>query len=139
MVDAYRQPYIPFYLTTREFFQLTRARLQPGGVVIVNAGHPEGSTQLEQMLTAGLQDSYRHVARDPITKLNTLLIASDRPPSARALRAALPDVDPGVRPVLAGTARRLAPALEGGELFTDDRAPVEWLIDRSIVSYAARE
>jgi len=139
MVDAYRQPYIPFYLTTREFFRLTRDRLEPGGVVIVNAGHPEGSDQLEEMLSEGLRDTYRYVARDPITETNTLLIASDRPPSARALRAALPGVDPRVQPVLAGTARRLAPALEGGELFTDDRAPVEWLIDRSIVSYAASE
>ncbi|MGH2969701.1 MAG: spermidine synthase [Solirubrobacteraceae bacterium] len=139
MVDAYRQPYIPFYLTTREFFRLTRDRLQPGGVVIVNAGHPEGSTQLEEMLSAGLRDSYRRVARDPITKFNTLLIASDRAPSARTLRAALPDVDPRARPVLEGTARRLAPALEGGQVFTDDRAPVEWLIDRSIIAYAASE
>jgi predicted membrane-bound spermidine synthase len=30
-VDAYRQPYIPFYLTTREFFELVRDRLAPGG------------------------------------------------------------------------------------------------------------
>jgi hypothetical protein len=139
MVDAYRQPYIPFYLTTREFFRLTRERLAPGGVVIVNAGHPEGSTQLERMLAAGLRDSYPHVARDPITKFNTLLIASDRPPSAAALRRAMPDVHPTARPVLAEAAARLGPPLGGGEVFTDDRAPVEWLIDRSIVSYAAEE
>ena len=139
MVDAYRQPYIPFYLTTREFFRLTRERLAPGGVLIVNAGHPEGSTRLERMLTAGLRDSYRHVLREPITKFNTLLVASDRPPSADNIWRALPDVDPGVRPVLAGTARRLAPPLPGGDVYTDDRAPVEWLIDRSIVAYAAGE
>ncbi len=30
MVDAYRQPYIPFYLTTREFFSLVRDHLEPG-------------------------------------------------------------------------------------------------------------
>ncbi len=29
-VDAYRQPYIPFYLATREFFELCRDRLAPG-------------------------------------------------------------------------------------------------------------
>ena len=27
----------------------------------------------------------------------------------------------------------------GGPVYTDDKAPVEWLIDRSIVSYAAEE
>ena len=30
VVDAYRQPYIPFYLATREFFDLVRDRLAPG-------------------------------------------------------------------------------------------------------------
>ena len=30
MVDAYRQPYIPFYLTTREFFELARDRCGRG-------------------------------------------------------------------------------------------------------------
>jgi hypothetical protein len=53
------------------------------------------------------------------------------------VRTALPSVDPLVRPVLAGTAARLEPALPGGPLYTDDKAPVEWLIDRSIISYAA--
>ena len=111
IVDAYRQPYIPFYLTTREFFQLTHERLGPGGAVIINVGHPEDSTKLERMLSAGLRDSYAHVARDPITHVNTLLIASDRRPSAAAVRGAMGKVDPRLRPVLEGTARRLAPAL----------------------------
>ena len=31
-LDTYRQPYIPFYLTTQEFFELARDRLAPGGV-----------------------------------------------------------------------------------------------------------
>ena len=46
-VDADRQPYIPFYLTTREFFELVRDRLRPGGSVIINVGHPEDSQALE--------------------------------------------------------------------------------------------
>jgi hypothetical protein len=29
--------------------------------------------------------------------------------------------------------------MAGDHVYTDDRAPVEWLIDRSIVSYAADE
>ena len=49
-VDAYRQPYIPFYLTTREFFSTVRSRLRPGGMVIVNIGHPEDSRDLERVL-----------------------------------------------------------------------------------------
>ena len=35
------------------------------------------------------------------------------------------------------SAARLAPRLRGGAVYTDDKAPVEWLIDKSIVEYAA--
>ena len=42
-VDAYRQPYIPFYLTTKEFFRLVHEHLRPNGTVIINVGHPGGS------------------------------------------------------------------------------------------------
>jgi hypothetical protein len=34
-------------------------------------------------------------------------------------------------------AARLEGFLPGGEVFTDDRAPVEWLVDKSIVHAAA--
>jgi hypothetical protein len=34
-------------------------------------------------------------------------------------------------------ARQVEPPLRGGDVYTDDRAPVEWLIDKSIVDYAA--
>jgi hypothetical protein len=38
-------------------------------------------------------------------------------------------------------AARLEPALGGGTIYTDDRAPVEWLVDGSLLDYAggARE
>jgi hypothetical protein len=39
----------------------------------------------------------------------------------------------------AKVAAQLAPPLQGGTAYTDDKAPVEWLIDRSIVEYAAGE
>ena len=38
VVDAYRQPYIPFFMASREFFELARDRLAPGGAVVVNVG-----------------------------------------------------------------------------------------------------
>ena len=83
-VDAYRQPYIPFYLTTEEFFDLVRDRLNPGGTVIVNAGHPEGSRELEKVLAAGVRSEFEHLVAFDITEISTLLIAADRPPSGSA-------------------------------------------------------
>ncbi len=66
MVDAYRQPYIPFYLTTHEFFELTRERLAPGGLAIVNVGHPAGSDELEQVLGRTMAEAFPRVLRYPI-------------------------------------------------------------------------
>jgi hypothetical protein len=43
-----------------------------------------------------------------------------------------------LRPVARATAARLAPRIPGGRVYTDDVAPVEWLIDSSIVQFAAR-
>ena len=115
LVDAYRQPYIPFYLVTEEFFELVRDRLTPGGVVVVNVGHPKGNDDLEKAMTATMRSVFREVRRDPAMPTNTIVV--------------------GGAHLVGG---RLLPPLEGGEVYTDDRAPVEWLIDRSLVEYAAR-
>ena len=48
----------PVLPTTREFFELARDRLQPGGVVLVNVGHPAGEQQLEQVLGPRCRPSF---------------------------------------------------------------------------------
>lgn len=113
-VDAYRQPYIPFYLVTREFFALAKSRLEPGGRIVINVGHPEGHDELERALAATMRAEFKTVQRDAAQPTNTVLLATDG------------DGEPS-----------LAPALSGGDVYTDDRAPVEWLVDRSLLEYAA--
>jgi spermidine synthase len=134
-VDAYRQPYIPFYLTTREFFALVRRKLAPGGLVVVNIGHPEGSRDLERVLGATMRAAFPVVGREETEPTNTLGFASAAPVSATRLDAAA--VPGPVRGLAAQVGARLRPALPGGSVYTDDRAPVEWLIDASIVHVAA--
>lgn len=137
LVDAYRQPYIPFYLTTREFFDVVRERLAPGGVVAINVGHPAQSDRLEKVLTATLRASFGRgrVYRDPAEDTNTMLLATTSPADpAGQLRTA--DLPGEVRAVASATADRLADGLPGGTVYTDDRAPVEWLIDASLAQVA---
>ena len=86
-VDAYRQPYIPFYLVTREFFELVRAHLNPGGVVIVNVGHLPGSDALERVVSATLHAVFPTVARDLVSDTNSLVVASTQPVSAARMVA----------------------------------------------------
>ena len=135
IVDAYRQPYIPFYLTTKEFFELVRDRLAPGGQVIVNVGHPDGNNDLETVIGRTMADVFPTVLRDPTEQENTLLVASEAPTSAARLRAA--HVNPELHSLATIDAARVGPRLPGGSVYTDDKAPVEWLIDKSIVGYAA--
>jgi spermidine synthase len=144
-LDAYRQPYIPFYMVTREFFSSVRSHLRQGGVVIVNVGHIPGSDALEKVVSATVGAEFRHVMRDRVSAGNSLVIGSNRPLSGErivraASSAALPasgralprDLD-GLGVTAGG---RLGPALSGGSVYTDDRAPVEWLTDLSILRYA---
>ena len=138
-VDAYRQPYIPFYLTTKEFFETVRDRLAPGGVLIVNVGHPEGQDDLEKVLSATIGEVFPNLMRDPIEDTNTLLVASEASLSSSRLIDAVPRLPPALRPTAVAAAGRLERPLRGGDVYTDDKAPVEWLIDKSIVDYASGE
>lgn len=137
VVDAYHQPYIPFYLATKEFFALVRERLAPGGVVAVNVGHPKGNDDLERVLGATMAAAFPTVLRGPVKKQNTVLMATAGSASGPRLMDAAPGLPVDLAPLARVAADKLGPRLEGGEVFTDDRAPVEWLIDRSLIGYAA--
>ncbi len=136
-IDAYRQPYIPFYLSTREFFELCRDRLAPGGVIVINIGHPEEQDDLEEVLTATIGAAFPNVVRYPFDDTNSLVVAGEGPVSVEQLRAATGEIPRALRPALIEAYLRSEPPLTGGEIYTDDHAPVEWLIDKSIVDYAA--
>jgi hypothetical protein len=73
--------------------------------------------------------------RDPIEPTNTMLVASRGDLSTHRLATAR--VARELRPTLKAATTQLAPALRGGSVYTDDKAPVEWLVDTSIVHYAA--
>ncbi len=137
LVDAYRQPYIPFYLATKEFFTEVREHLNPGGIIAINVGHPEQSQRLEQVLTATLASVFGrdHVRRDPVNDTNTMLVGTTgaADPAQQLREAELPAE---VRPVADEAAGRLEPGLTGGSVYTDDRAPVEWLVDASLAQVA---
>jgi spermidine synthase len=136
-LDAYRQPYIPFYLATREFFELVRAHLRPGGVVVVNVGYIPGSDQLEKVVSATAGSVFRYLGRDPVSDSNSLIVASARPLSPDGMtRTATSGGWPQLPSVADMVYSRWTSALTGGSVYTDDKAPVEWLTDLSLARYA---
>jgi len=137
-IDAYRQPYIPFHLTTVEFFRATRARLTPRGVVAVNAAHTPTDYRLVDALAATMRQVFPSVYLiDHPNNANTLIIATLQPTRLDDFQAHLARVtDAHLRYVadLALPAIRVATQTE--PVFTDDRAPVENLIHDIILRYA---
>lgn len=142
-IDAYRQPYIPFQLTSREFFQEVSDHLEPGGVAVVNAGRTVTDFRLVDALGATLRDVFPYVVAIDVDRYtNTMLIGSHSPLTSEALQANVAALSPDspVREVAAwslttGNMREIEP---GDLVFTDDRAPVELVIDQMILD-AARE
>ncbi len=138
MIDAYRQPYIPFYLATQEFFRLVRAHLNPGGVVLVNVGHPGDSDALEKVLTATMATSFGrdNTWRDAVTSTSTVLMGTTGGDPHTHLLEAAGGVPADLAEVIRDSASRLEPGLRGGRVYTDDIAPVEWLVDTSLAAEA---
>lgn len=58
LIDAYRGPFVPFHLLTKEFYELVKSRLNPGGVVVQNI---EPTTMLFDSASATLKTVFPSV------------------------------------------------------------------------------
>jgi spermidine synthase len=150
-VDAYRPPYIPFHLTTVEFFELARGRLTEDGVVAVNVGRTSTDYSLVDAMAATMQAVFPSVyivdapdgppGAPPAggsTLGNSLVIATKKPTSLADLRANLPAFQSDLLgPVAAQTAAsaRIAAPPPGTPVFTDDRAAVEQVVHALVFRY----
>ena len=135
IVDAYRQPYIPFHLSTVEFFEEVRDRLTPGGVVAINVGTPPDQTEVVDRIASTMRSVFPAVLTARYGEFNSVVLgfmdAADAADARARLARATGDT--------AVAARILSPLLTevpaGGDVFTDDHAPVEQLTDGAILDY----
>jgi spermidine synthase len=75
-IDAYYSDSIPFHLTTREFLELVRTRLAPGGVVVSNLiGSLRGR---DSQLFRAFHRTYRSVF--PTVSVHPVMTRNDRRP-----------------------------------------------------------
>ena len=138
VVDAYRQPYIPFYLATREFFALARAHLRPGGVLVLNVARVPSDRRLVRAVGSTLRAEFPQVWRWPALRFSELLLAFDRPVSLTELAARAAEAPPAVRSLVPLFERQVTLVTPTEEPWTDDRAPVEWVTDRMILDQIRR-
>ncbi len=113
-VDAYRVPYVPWHMTTVEFFKEVRDHLSDDGVLTINVGRTQSDRRLIEAMTRTLLDVFPTVhTMDVPNSYNTILVATRQPTTPDNLRlnlAALPaDVASCLAAGLAGR-QRLDPA-----------------------------
>jgi spermidine synthase len=137
VVDAYHQPYVPFYLATREFFELVRERLAPGGMVALNVATVPDDRRLVRAIGRTLAAELPQVLEWPALRFNTLVLGLSQPLAQDELQRRLAEGPDDLAPLRELLARDTRPLDAEGEVWTDDHAPVEWLTDRMIISYAA--
>jgi spermidine synthase len=141
-VDAYRPPYIPWQMTTQEFFQIVRQHLTPDGVMVINVGRGPDDRRLVNALASTILTVFPsvHVVDVPQT-LNSIVYATVQPTTDENFKENLAYLRSlgNVHPLLLETAKtaseNLQPKPAPGQVFTDDLAPVEWLTNDMILRF----
>ena len=128
LVDAYRGPFVPFHMLTKEFYQTAKRRLKSGGVLAQNI---EPTTMLFDAAVATLASVFDNVELYPASG-NVVAVAYDGPrraSDALANRAGALQAAHDFYYPLPGLleARRILTTVPESEPLVDDFAPVEML------------
>ena len=144
-MDAYRPPYIPYHLTTREFFQIARDHLTDDGVLVLNVGRAPNDRRMIDALSTTLLTIFPnvHVVDLPYS-FNSILYATVQPTEPGNLtenlklmleREASGDISPLLIQSVEIAMLNAGPAPEESIVFTDDKAPVEWITNAMVLNF----
>lgn len=138
VVDAYRGPFVPFHLLTKEFYDIAMERLSDGGVLVQNV---EPSTMLFESAISTIASVFDNIDIYPAGG-NVVVVAYNGPEkSNEELQAQAVAIDANYRPRYS-ISEMLSDRLlidrskVTAEALTDDFAPVEYL--RSIEMHNRR-
>jgi spermidine synthase len=144
-VDAYRPPYIPPHMTTQEFFEIIAAHLTDDGVLTINVGSVPGDRRLIDGLatTMGTVFPSIHIMDIP-GSLNTMIFATKQPTTRENFTANLvalgsnSSTNPLLISAMASTFANLKDGYQTTTVFTDDLAPIEWIVNDMVVSFVLK-
>ena len=141
IVDAYRPPYIPWHLTTREFFKMARDHLTPDGVVVINVGRSPSDRRLVDGMTGTLRSVFPSVyVTDVPYSFNTIIYATLLPTRLDNLYANFEYLyTAGAHPLLWSavdiTLQNMQPTPESRTVYTDDLAPIELITNQLVLDF----
>jgi spermidine synthase len=144
-LDAYRPPYIPWHLTTREFFVEVYGHLEPEGALVVNVGRAPNDRRLIEALVGTIGSVFPSVyVMDLPDTFNSLIYATVQPTAAINLvenytfLAEQGAVHPLLLEVIRRAGTNLRPTPETDLVFTDDWAPIEWITNNMVLNFVLR-
>jgi spermidine synthase len=136
-------------MTTREFFQEARGHLTDDGVLVLNVGRAPNDRRMIDALATTLLTVFPsvHVIDLPYS-FNSILYATVQPTDAANLTANLKlllerEESEEISPLLLSSIQiamlNLQPAPETTTVFTDDKAPVEWITNAMVLNFIFSE
>lgn len=141
-VDAYRPPYIPWHLTTKEFFQTAYDHLTPDGVLAINVGRSPNDRELINDLATTIHSVFPSVyVVDIPGSFNSLVYATRQPTQVLNLYKNLDlllkrgSVHPLLLKSLQVAVVYMQPTPSTTVVYTDDWAPIEWITNNMVLSY----
>jgi spermidine synthase len=141
-VDAYRPPYIPWHMTTKEFFQIVRDHLTPDGVMAINVGRGPTDRRLINALSGTILSVFPSIyIVDIPNTFNSMIFATKLSTDRRNLfenYVYLQDeeeVAPLLKESIAVAVSNLMPVEPSNQVFTDDTAPVEWITNSMVLDF----
>ena len=141
-IDAYRPPYIPWHLTTREFFQLVFERLEPDGVMVINVGRAPTDRRLIEGLAGTINTVFPSIyIMDLPDTFNSLIFATRQETNIENLYQNLlylmtrKDIHPLLIDVIKKMIVYQQPLPRTETVFTDDKAPIEWITNALVLDF----
>jgi predicted membrane-bound spermidine synthase len=142
VVDAYQPPYIPWHLATVEFFEIAHQRLTDTGTLVLNAGRGPGDRRMINALATTIGQVFPSVyVMDVPGSFNSIIYATRQPTQITGLYTNLDllirrgDVHPLLLDSIYRAVYYLQPTPDSGLVFTDERAPVEWLTNNMVLNF----
>jgi predicted membrane-bound spermidine synthase len=141
-VDAYRPPYIPWHLTTQEFFQVIHDHLTENGAMVINVGRAPNDRRLIDGLVGTIRTVFPTVyVMDLPDTFNSIIYATAQSTDIQNLydNYIYLKVRSDVHPLLLEAIRRvvvnLQPLPDSQVVFTDDRAPIESITNNMVLNF----
>jgi spermidine synthase len=136
-LDAFRVPYIPWHLTTREYMIEIKQHLTDDGVVVMNVGHTRTDYQMVDAIARTAQEVFPSVHVINVSgSFNSVVFATMQPTSIDNLRANLAAMThPMVRATAERALQNVRTIAPDAIIFTDDKAPVERLTNAIMLDF----